>query len=89
MNPNTYKFITGAATTTFAGETGRVILAGISVNKALTGTLIIKSGATTIGTIAIATPAGQYWTTTNGVEIENLSIVNSAAEDAVVFYRNI
>lgn len=87
---NTYKYITGAATTTFAGtETNRVVLGAINVNKILTGTLTIKAGATTIGVIAAAAPIGEYWYTTTGTEIESLTIVNSASEDVTVFYRNI
>ncbi len=90
---NTYKNITGAATTLFAGnETQRVVLGAININTALTGTLVIKSGGgsgTVIGTIAATTPAGEYWYSNTGVEIEGLAIVNASAEDVTVFYRNI
>ena len=89
-NQNTYKYITGAATTVFAGnETKRVILSAINVNKVLTGTLVVKAGTTTIGTLAASTPIGEYWYSKNGVEIEDLQIVNASAEDVTVFYRNI
>lgn len=87
---NTYKNITTGATTTFAGnETNRVILAAININKILTGTLVIKSGATTIGTIAASAPIGEYWYSNTGTEIESLTIVNASTEDVTVFYRNI
>jgi len=85
-----YKYITGAATTTFAAtETARVLLHGIQVNKILTGTLTIKAGSTTIGVLAASTPIGVYWLSTMGIEIEALTIVNSSAEDVTVFYNNI
>lgn len=89
-NMNTYKYITDAATYSFAGnETKRVVLGAININKALTGTLVVKSGSTTIGTIAATTPAGEYWYSKNGTEIEDLKITNGSAEDVTVFYRNI
>ena len=88
-NQNTYKYITTGATTVFAGETKRVILGAINVNKILTGTLVIKAGSTTIGTIAAAAPIGEYWYSKNGVEIEDLQITNASTEDVTVFYRNI
>lgn len=87
---NTFKYITAPATTTFAGlETNRVVLGAINVNKVTTGTLVIKAGATTIGTIAAAAPIGEYWYSATGTEIESLTIVNASAEDVTVFYRNI
>lgn len=87
---NTYKYITTAATTTFAGnEAKRIVLGAININKILTGTLTIKAGTTTIGIIAAAAPIGEYWYTTTGTEIEDLQIVNSSTEDVTVFYRNI
>ena len=89
---NTYKPITDAATTTFAGESKRVVLGSININKTLTGTLTIKSGGgsgTTIGIIAAGVIAGEYWYADGGTEIEDLAIINSAAENVTVFYRNI
>jgi hypothetical protein len=87
---NTYKYITTGATTTFAStETKRVVLGAINVNKILTGTLVIKSGSTTIGTIAAAAPIGEYWYSNGGTEIEDLQITNASTEDVTVFYRNI
>lgn len=89
---NTYKNITTAATTTFAGETKRVVLGAINVNKILTGAVTIKSGGgsgTTIGVLAAATPIGEYWYSNTGTEIEDLAITNGSTEDITVFYRNI
>lgn len=88
-NMNTYKYITGAATTTFAGETTRTVVGAININKTTIGTVTIKAGTTTIGIFAAGTTPRQYWGTTNGTEVESLTIVNSAAEDITVFYRNI
>lgn len=87
---NTYKYITTAATTTFAGnETARVVLSAINVNKILTGTVTIKAGSTTIGVLAASTPIGEYWYSNGGTEIESLTIVNASTEDVTVLYRNI
>lgn len=86
---NTYKYITTGATTTFAGETKRVLLSAINVNKILTGTLVIKTGSTVIGTLAASTPIGEYWYANSGTEIEDLQITNASTEDVTVFYRNI
>ena len=90
---NSYKYITSATTTTFAGnETSRVLLACININKALTGTLTIKTGGgsgTTLGVLAVGTAAGQYWYTNSGTLIDGLAIINSATEDVTVAYRNI
>ena len=90
MNHNTYKYITGAATTTFAGnELTKVILHGISVNKAVTGTITVKSGSTILGVIAAGSAAGMYFHSECGVYIESLTIVNGSTEDFTVFYQNI
>jgi len=86
---NSYKNITSATTTTFAGETKRVILASININQTTTGTVTIKAGTTTIGIIAAGKTAGQLWHTTMGTEIEDLQIVNTQPEDITVMYRNI
>lgn len=88
-NQNTYKYITEAATTTFVGETTRTVVGAINVNKILTGTLTIKAGSTTIGVLAAGTPIGEYWYSSNGTEVESLTIVNGSTEDVTVFYRNI
>lgn len=89
MNYNTYKYITGAATTTFAGELSKTLIGSININKTLTGTLTVKAGATTIAVFPIGTVPAQYWYSEAGTLIDTLSIVNSASEDVTVFYKNI
>ena len=90
MNNYTYKYITTAATATFAGEMKKVVLGAINVNKVLTGTVTIRTGTTVIGVLPISTPIGQYWFSgDNGTLIPDLQIVNSATEDITVFYKNI
>lgn len=87
---NTYKYITTAATTTFAGnETNRVVLGAININKTLVGTLTVQAGSTTIGVFAVGTLPGRYWYTNTGTEIESLQIVTTSTEDVTVLYRNI
>lgn len=86
---NTYKYITTGATTTFAGETKRVVVDSIQINKITIGTLTLKSGATTIGIVAIGCPQGPIFQSIYGTEIEDFQITNSATEDITVFYRNI
>jgi dolichol kinase len=86
---NTYKYITSPATTTFAGETGRIVLGSININKTLVGTLTIQASGSTIGVFAVGTAVGEYWYTNTGTEIESLTIVNSGIEDITVLYRNI
>ncbi len=87
---NSYKYITDAATTTFAGtEMNRVVLGAININKTLIGTLTVKAGSTTIGIFAAGTLPGEYWYSATGTEIESLTIVTSSAEDVTVLYRNI
>lgn len=94
MNPNlnSFKYITTAATTTFAGETKRVVVDSIQVNKITTGTLTLKTGGasgTTIGVVAIGCPQGSIFQSIYGTEIEDFALTNSATEDITVFYRNI
>lgn len=89
---NTYKYITAPATTTFAGETKRVVVDSIQVNKITVGTLTLKTGGasgTTIGVIAIGAPQGPLFQSIYGTEIEDFAITNSGTEDITVFYRNI
>lgn len=87
---NTYKHITTAGTyNLFGNEMKKVVLHGIEINKPLTGTITVKAGSTTIGIIAAATPAGSYWISTNGIQIESCNIVNSSTEDVTVIYTNI
>lgn len=87
---NSYKNITTATTTTFAGtEILRVVLASININKKLGGTVTINAGSTPIGVIAAGTDVGQYWYTNHGTAIEDMQIVTSATDNITVFYRNI
>lgn len=87
---NTYKYITTAATTLLYGnEVRRVVLHGIQINKTLVGIVTIKSGSTTIGVFAAGTLPGNYWISTNGIEIESANIVNASTEDITVIYTNI
>jgi hypothetical protein len=88
-----YTYITGAATTVIGPAAGtgtgrRIALTGIAINKALTGTLTIKSGATTLGQFAAGTAPGILWDVIGGVEIPDLQIVTSATEDITVFWTN-
>lgn len=89
---NTYKYITAPATTTFAGETKRVVVDSIQINKITTGTLTLKTGGasgSTIGIVAIGAPQGPLFQSIYGTEIEDFALTNSATEDITVFYRNI
>lgn len=93
-----YTYITTATTTVIgpaAGTIGlpttgrRINLLGIQVNKTLTGTLTVKTGATTIGIHAIGTTPNVYWWTgEGGIEIADLQIVTSATDDITVFWSN-
>ena len=87
---NTYKYITTAATyNLFGNELKKVVIHGIQINKPLTGTLTIKAGSTTIGVLAASTPAGSYWISTNGINVESCNITNASTEDVTVIYTNI
>lgn len=87
MDHTSYKYITGAATTTFAGnESTRVFLHAINVNKLTIGTVTIQSDTTVLGILAAGTPIGQYWVSTRGLTIPSLTIVNAAAENITVEY---
>lgn len=69
-------YITTAATLTL----GKVYGVRIEINKALTGTLTIADGATTVGVVAIAgTGSREMWGFTGSV-----TLVNSATEDITV-----
>lgn len=80
---NMYKnYIPKAVTANETNTFGQFILAGIFINKAMTGTLVVKDGVTTLGTIAAATAAGTYWANPQGTSFGNLVLVsNSAADD--------
>lgn len=91
MNPgNNYTYINTATTTVIGGTAiRRVNLMAILVNKTLTGTVTVKAGATTIGVLAIGEKANAYWLTDNGVEIADLQIVTSAADDVTIAWNNL
>lgn len=87
---NNYTYIS-TATTTVVGGTAirRVNVMGIFINKTTTGTVTVKSGATTIGVFAIGTVPGSYWLTDNGVEVADLQIITSAADDVTIAWCNL
>jgi len=91
MQPGSnYTYISTATTTVVGGSSlRRVNLVGISINKALVGIVTVKSGATTIGIFAAATPVGMQWYTDGGVEIADLQIVTASADDVTVFWNNL
>jgi hypothetical protein len=98
INASNYTYISSGTTTVIgpiAGTTSlpttgrRIALVGIGINKTLTGTVTVKSGATTIGVLAIGTLAGIYWDTVFGIEIADLQIITSAADDVTVFWNNL
>lgn len=90
---NNYTYISTAATTLIGAPaaTGprRVKLMGIFINKTTTGTVTIKNSSTTIGAMAIGTTPGTYWLSDGGVEINDLQIVTSAADDLTVSWNNL
>jgi hypothetical protein len=73
-------YITSAATLTL----GKVFGIRIEINKALTGTLTIADGGSTVGVIAIGgTGTREMWGFTGSV-----TLVNSAGEDITVSIIN-
>ena len=90
---NNYQYISTAATTVIGNASGprRINLHGIFINKVTTGTVTVRSGASTIiGVIAIGAAAGVYWQATEaGVTIQDLQIVTSAADDVTIAYSNL
>lgn len=71
--------------------TGRVIkaspgvLGGVSINKATVGTVTIKDGATTIATIAAATPGGMYLKAPIAFASLNTSMTTAAEDVTFIF----
>lgn len=90
MQPANYTYITTAATNVISGTaTNRVNLIGISLNKVATGTITVKADSTTIGVIAASTPAGMYFNTVTGMEVQKLTITNASTEDFTVIWTNL
>lgn len=96
MNSGNYQYINTATTTIIGAQTVNGIAAtrriqclGIFINKTTTGTVTIKSGATTIGVFAIGTVPNTYWLTDDGVEIADMQVVTSAGDDVTVAYNNL
>ena len=87
---NNYTYISTATTTVVSGTViKRVNLAGIFINKTLTGTVTVKAGATTIGIFAIGTVPNTYWYTKDGIEVADLQIVTSAGDDVTIGWNNL
>jgi hypothetical protein len=94
-----YTYINSAATTVIGPlastpglpTTGRRInFLGMAVNNSPVGTITVKSGAATIGILAIGVPAGTYfYNTETGIEVADLQIVTSAADNVTVFWSNV
>lgn len=94
MPGNNYTYINTATTTVVGGSTAlggvrRVNVTGIFINKTLTGSVTIQSGATPIGVFAIGTTPGSYWLSDNGVEVANLQVVTAAADDLTIAWCNL
>lgn len=82
-NESNVKLLTGSATTTI----GSALLFGISINKTLTGTLIVKESTGAVGTFAIGTTPGTYWLSSNGIRFASLSFTLSAGDDVSAFTK--
>lgn len=89
MPGSNYTPLTAGATTVISGTAfKRVNLLGIFVNKTLVGTIAIKTGSTTIGTLAVGSLANTYWAVDGGTEIADLQLVSSSASDDVAVAWN-
>lgn len=74
---------TASGTTTI----GSAFLMSISVNKTLAGTVVIKDGSATVGTMAIGVTAGDYHNLPNGGRYGNLLVTLSAADDVTIYWK--
>lgn len=81
QNDSNPKQLGASASTTL----GSVRLFGICLNKVTTGTITVKEGSSTVGTIAASTAAGMFFLSTFGISFTNLVITLSAADDATAF----
>ena len=85
-----YQYISTATTTVIgAASLRRINLLSIFINKTTTGTVTVRSGTTVIGVFAIGTTPNTYWLTDAGVEIQDMQVVTSAADDVTVAYNNL
>ena len=85
-----YQYINSIATTVVGSTTyRRVNCLAIFINKTTAGTVTVKSGTTTIGIFAIGTPPNTYWLTDNGIEVADMQVVTSAADDLTIAYSNL
>lgn len=90
ISTGTTTIIGPAAGTIALPTTGRRInLVGLAVNTTTTGTILVKSGATTIASFAIGTVPGMYLQTTFGTEIFDLQIVTSASDSVTILWNNL
>lgn len=98
INASNYTAITTGTTTIIGPAAGtialpttgrRINLVGIAVNTTLTGTMVVKSGSTTIASYAIGTVPGMYLQTTFGTEVFDLQITTSAADSITVLWNNL
>jgi hypothetical protein len=87
MPGNNFTYINTGVTTIISGTAiKRVNIQGIFI----IGTLLVKSGTTTIGSFAIGTPVGTYWfTSCYGTEVADAQFVTSAADDITVSWNNL
>ena len=79
--------VTTAATTTI-NKNQPCLLMGISVNKALTGTVTVADGTSTIAVLTNGTtaPLGVTLNVVGGIPCGSLTVVNSATEDLTILY---
>ncbi len=73
--------LSGSATTTING----CFLYGISINKALTGTLTVNENGTAVAQFAATTPPGDYHNVPGGARYYKLTLVLSAGDDVTIF----
>ena len=82
----TYSALNVTAATGKVIKAGPGVLATVSVNKATTGTVTIKDGATTLATIAASTAAGNFFEAPISFASLNVSMT-TAAEDVTFIYQ--
>lgn len=75
--------LTGSGTTTI----NSAFLYGISINKALTGTLAVNENGVAVANFAIGTSPGMYHTIPNGAAYFKLTCVLSANDDVTIFVK--